>query len=151
MSNMETKWYQELFAILSGNIDVFIQEVKNKQLNLMATDEWTVKDVLCHIVFWHENYAANYRALAANEAPPLFDAPGYRLNKEGVAALHKFSRDTLIKRLLKAQKSLYNCIVEKKVPQMTYKKNGHVYKTEDFLRVIARHILTHTQQVKRAR
>ncbi len=148
---MENGDYTKLFTVLSNNIDILIQEVKKKRSNLMATDAWTVKDVLCHIVFWHENYAANYNALAEKYDPPLLDGPGYKLNKEGVSSLRKFSIDNLIKRLHNAQNTLYRCIVEKKVSQMTYKKDGRVYKTADFLDAIARHIVTHTKHIKRAK
>lgn len=148
---MVNKNYTLLFAELSRNIDLFIKEVDRKRSSLMATDEWSVKDVLCHIVFWHENYADNYRALAENENPPLLVGPGYKLNKDGVAGLRKYSRSELVKRLLKANRSLYKSIVMKGVPKMTYKRDGHIYKTEEFLLLIARHIATHTKQVKRAK
>ena len=117
----------------------------------MATDIWTVKEVLCHIVFWHENYAANYNALANNLQPPLLDGPGYKLNVDGAASLRKYPLEELTQRLQKAQNILYACIVEKGVPQMTYKKGGHIYKTSEFLDVIARHIATHTKHVTRAK
>ncbi len=117
----------------------------------MATDEWTVKEVLCHIVFWHENYAANYKAMANNQEPLLLDAPFYKLNKEGVLQLEKFSIENLIKRLQKAQNTLRIQIIEKKVPQMTYKKHGRVYATPQFLDLVSRHIATHTRQVRKAK
>jgi hypothetical protein len=148
---MENSNYNRQFVVLSHNLDLFILEVQNKKSTLMATDKWTVKDVLCHIVFWHENYAANYAALATNSQPPLLDGPGYKLNPDGVASLRKCSEAELITRLHTAQNSLYTSIVVKRVPQMTYKKDGHVYQTADFLTVIARHLVTHTKHVKRAK
>ena len=114
------------------NLNLFIQEIKSKKLTLMSTDEWKVKDVLCHLVFWHENYAANYHALATHQEPPLFNAPGYKLNKQGVAMLRKLPMETLIKRLENAQKILYLTIVELKVPQMIYKKMDIFIKVKIF-------------------
>jgi hypothetical protein len=149
--SVETGRYSQLFEQLSNNLNIFIQAVYGKKSGLLATDKWTVKDVLCHIVFWHENYAANYHALALNRPPPLLDGPGYKLNPEGVASFRNFSTPELINRLHQAQSSLYQSIVVNKVPQMTYKKGGRIYKTEDFLKVIARHLLTHTKQVNRAK
>jgi hypothetical protein len=143
--------YRELFTTLSDNIDVFIGVLRKKKLNLMATDEWTVKDVLCHLVFWHESYAANYNALAKNLIPPLLDGPGYKLNEESVSSLRRCPTKKLIDRLQKAQNSLYVSIVERGVSKMTYKKDGRVYTTPEFLNVIARHFITHTKQIKRAK
>lgn len=140
----------ELFSLFTDSIESFIHEVKSKKSTLMATDEWTVKDELCHIVFWHENYAANYEALAKHKNPPLPEGMS-TINMAGVLSLRKFSIKELIKRLLKANKSLYYSIVVKKIPQMTYSKGGRTYETPDFLIMIARHIDTHTKQVKKAK
>jgi len=148
---MGNKNYDELFNELTNNLDIFIEEVKKKKLSIMATDEWSVKDELCHITFWHEAYAANYKALAANQDPPLLSGPGYKLNSDGVAHLRKYSLEELIEKLLKANKTLYESIVVKKVPKMTYKKDGHVYTTSEFLHLIARHLATHTKQVRSAK
>lgn len=142
--------YKELFTKFSQSVEAFILEVKNKESTLMATSEWTVKDELCHIVFWHENYAANYEALAKHKNPPLPEGMS-TINIAGVLSLRKYTIKELIRRLLKANKSLYNSIVIKKVPRMTYSKGGRVYETSDFLSMISRHINTHTKQVKRAK
>lgn len=142
--------YNGLFTTLSDNIETFIHEVKSKKSDLMGTDEWTVKDELCHIVFWHENYAANYKALADHKDPPLPEGMS-TINMAGVMSLRKYSIKKLITRLNSANKSLHKSIVEKKVPQMTYSKGGRMYETAYFLEMIARHINTHTKQVKRAK
>lgn len=141
---------KELFSLLADSVEAFICEVKNKKSTLQATDEWTVKDELCHIVFWHENYAANYEALAKNEEPSLPEGMS-TINMAGVLSLRKYSIKELIRRLLKANKSLYNSIVIKEVPRMTYSKGGRTYETADFLKMIASHINTHTKQVKKAK
>jgi len=142
--------YKVLFKIFSDSVLAFIHEVKSKKSGLMATDKWTVKDELCHITFWHENYAANYKALARIKDPPLPEGMS-TINMAGVLSLRKCTIKELTERLLKANKSLYNSIVIKKVPRMTYSKGGRTYETSDFLSIISRHINTHTKQVKRAK
>ncbi|MCL4200444.1 hypothetical protein KJZ67_03845 [Patescibacteria group bacterium] len=142
--------YNELFSSLSAVIENFIQEVKNKKSDSMTGDEWSVKDQLCHIVFWHENYAANYEALAAHRVPPIPEGMS-TINMAGVLSLRKTPVRTLIMRLRKANKSLYVSTVVDNVPRMTYSKGGRVYETADFLAMITRHIANHTQQVKRAK
>jgi hypothetical protein len=142
--------YDELFSTFTSSIEAFIHEVKNKKSTLMATDEWTVKDELCHIVFWHENYAANYEALVKHEVPPLPEGMS-TINMAGVLSLRKYSINKLIERLRNANQSLYNSIVINKVPQMTYSKGGRTYETADFLEMITRHINTHAKQVQKAK
>lgn len=143
--------YKQLFAILSKNLGGFIEEVKNKKLTLMATDEWTVKDILCHIVFWHETYAANYKALAQHSKLAIPELPAYKLNMPAVISLRRDTIEELINKLHKANKILYTSIVEKKVPRMTYNKGGRTYDTADFLDMVARHVNTHTKHVRGAR
>lgn len=142
--------YDELFTTFTNSIENFIHEVKDKKSSLMATDEWTVKDELCHIVFWHENYAANYKALSEYKDAPLPEGMS-TINMAGVLSLRKCSIKDLIIRLREANASLYNSIVVKKVPRMTYSKGGRTYETAYFLEMIARHINTHAKQVKRTR
>jgi hypothetical protein len=151
MSTKENN-YSEGFSRMSDSLDCFVKEVKNKKYSLMATDKWTVKEVLCHIVFWHSNYAANYKALVLKKEPPLLDGPGYKLNEDGVKCLSRYSVASLIKKLYSDQASLYQSIVIHKIPKMTYKKStNRVYTTHEFLHLIERHFLTHAKQVKRAR
>ncbi len=142
--------YNNLFTLCSDSIESFIKEVKNKKSSFMATPEWTVKDELCHIVFWHENYAANYKALSEHKDPPLPEGMS-TINMAGVLSLRKHSIKVLITRLLLAHKSLYQSIVEKGVSKMTYSKGGRTYTTAEFLEMITRHIHAHAKQVKKAK
>jgi hypothetical protein len=148
---MATQKYSELFQEFSNNLNVFITEVKKQKMTNVATDQWTVKEVLCHITFWHENYAANYEAMVNNQKPPLFDGLGYELNRLSVSTLKKYPANELIERLRKAQTSLYNSIMVAEIPQMKYTARWRVYTTEEFLVMIGRHFLTHAKQVKRAK
>jgi hypothetical protein len=144
--------YKEAFTNMSDNLDIFVKEIINQNPKLMATDKWTVKEVLCHIVFWHLNYGVNYQALYLKEVPPLLDGPRYKLNEDGVKLLRNYSVANLIDRLYTAQASLYLSIVINKIPQMTYKKStNRIYSTEKFLHLIERHLNTHTIQVRRAK
>lgn len=114
----------------------------------MSTDEWTVKDELCHIVFWHEHYAANYKALAEHTDPPMPQDMS-SINIAGVLWLRQYSIKELLRRLQEAHDSLYTSTVVHKVPQMTYSKGGRTYKTGEFLKMISRHIQTHTSRAQR--
>jgi hypothetical protein len=142
--------YKELFTTFTNSLENFIHEFENKDSKLMATELWNVKDELCHITFWHENYTSNYKALAENRVPILPEAMS-TINIRGVLALRNKSIKELIKRLRAANESLYNSIVVKEVPQMTYSKKGRTYETADFLEMITRHINTHTKQIKHAK
>lgn len=149
-TNMSQK-YKQLFADLSTTIDSFVEMVRSKKSTLMATDQWSVKDVLCHVVFWHQLYAANYKSLAERRTPVIPEYPAYKLNLPGVKSLRKYSIKNLVSLLDSAHKSLFVSIIKNNVPRMTYNKGGVVYETEDFLKGIARHIATHTKQIRAAK
>jgi hypothetical protein len=141
----------ESFETVTSYLEEFIKIVEAKDGQLMATDLWTVDDVLRHVTFWHRNYAANYRALAQKKRPPLLVGPGYKLNVDSVSTLKKYSRSELIKLLRSAHKSLHTNILVNKVPQMTYKEGGNTYTSLRFLEVVEAHLRGHIKQIKRAK
>ncbi len=143
--------YVQSFAVLDETIQLFIQAVNSQPLQATATDEWSVKDVLCHVVFWHRYYAQNYAALAKGEHPVVFTSKGGSMrNQQGVNSLKDSSKDNLITMLQAAQQTLHECIVVNRVPSMSYTTRKK-YKTEEFLDQIIRHIKGHTKQVMKAK
>ena len=143
--------YSQLFILLTETVNNFVKEVNKHRLLDMATDEWTVKDELCHIAFWHDYYAQNYAAMASGTKPFLFVSKGGSTrNQEGVDKLKNKSKKYLLTLLEKAHSILYDSIVLKKVPQMTYIV-GTDYTTENFLEIITGHINRHTVLVRRAK
>lgn len=143
--------YSQLFFSLTESVNAFLEEVNKHDLLDMATEKWTVKDELCHIAFWHDYYARNYAALAAGTEPFLFISKGGSTrNQKGVDKLKRKSRKYLIALLNEAQSSLYESIVMKRVPKMTYIV-GREYRTEKFLELITGHIQRHAILVKRAK
>lgn len=141
----------KLFKIVTLRLDEFINQIQEKDGNLMATDKWTVDDVLRHITFWHINYSKNYQALVQKKEPPLLDGPYYILNIEGVAALQKYSRGELIKMLKKAHKNLEKSILTDKVTKIQYKKDGPIYTPNKLLEVVEAHLRSHLKQIKKAK
>lgn len=143
--------YTSLFLSLTEAVGEFLQEIEKQRLQNMATEKWSVKDVLCHIAFWHNYYAQNYSSLASGTKPYIFKSKGGSTrNQEGVDSLNHKSQKDLIKLINKAQASLYESIVVKEVPKMSY-TDRRKYKTDEFLGEITRHIQRHTMQVRRAK
>jgi len=150
VKSLSTK-YSSLFSLLDHAVEQFIKEVHKQRLQNMATEKWSVKDVLRHISFWHRYYAQSYSSLAARKKPFIFTSKGGSTrNQEGVDSLTHKSKGALIKLLVEAQKSLYKNIVINEVPKMNYTDRNE-YETEEFLRVVIGHINRHTIQVRRAK
>jgi hypothetical protein len=141
---------KKLFEIVTLRLEEFISQVRETEGGLMATDKWTVDDVLRHVTFWHNNYADNYQALSKGEPPPLLEGPGYRINIEGVDSLQHLTRAKLIKKLEKAHASLRYSILIKNVPKMKYRVQGQVYTSRKFLDIVEAHLRGHIKQIKKA-
>lgn len=142
--------YSSHFNDLTNAVDEFIEAVDKSKMSNVATEEWTVKDVLRHIVFWHEYYAQQYAALAKGKEPFIMPSKGgVTRNERGIENLKGNSKDQLIKDLKKHHKSLHESIVVHKVPKMDY-TDKREYSTEDFLVTITRHITSHGMQIKKA-
>jgi hypothetical protein len=140
-----------LFSVLDETVQLFIQEVNKQKLNKMAAKKWTVKDVLCHVVFWHRYYAQNFSSLAAGKKPFVFTSRGgSERNQKGVNSLRHYTKVDLLELLKNAHTSLYKSIVIDKVPAMNYTDLKR-YKTDEFLQVVIGHISRHTIQVRRAK
>ena len=140
---------RDLFTDLRGALGEFLKEVERKKLGDMATEEWTVKDVLGHITFWHQYYAQQYESLARGE-DPYYHLSLAGKNEEGRKKMQRVSKKELVRELLKANDSLGVSILDKKVPMMRYMAR-RTYSTEEFLDVVISHIQRHTRQVRRAK
>ncbi len=145
------KTTKELFQQLTETLRLFLDEVDKHHESAMATDLWTVREVLAHVTFWHTNYAENYEALAKKKIPLLIDCPLYFANLSGVDSLRDKSVGELEEQVLKAHRSLEKNIVKKGIRKMTYKKNGRVYTSKEFLHVVERHIAGHIKQIKKSK
>ena len=140
---------RQLFLELESILNDFLEEVNKKKLGDRATTEWSVKDVLGHITYWHQYYAQQYESLSRGEKP-YFHRSLAGKNVEGRQKKKYTSKKKLIKELLQANQSLKTSILEKKVPQMRYMAS-RTYETHEFLEVVIRHIQSHTLQVRRAK
>lgn len=144
-----SKQYNFQFVQLDDALKIFLDEVDNKKLGDMVTSEWTVKDVLGHICFWHQYYAKQYEALERGE-PPYIHRSLAGKNEEGRVKMKPISKSRLIKELKQAHEILRKSIVIGNVPRMSYMKS-RVYTTGDFIDVVIGHITRHTLQVRRAK
>lgn len=147
----DTSQYSQQLTALDEALRAFIQEVNRHNLQNMATDKWSVKNVLCHIVFWHRYYAQQYAALANGKTPFVFKSRGGSIrNQEGVEIMRHNSKSELVILLIEAQKMLKESIMKNNVSEMNY-TDRKKYKTEDFLDIVISHIERHTIQIVKSK
>lgn len=100
---------QDTMAQLSNTIDAFIgyiQQLPAAALSPSPTTQWGPKEVLIHIVFWHEKYCAILRALLDDEPPELVHGTLKRQNALAVAQYSGEAIDHLLRRLRTANRQL---------------------------------------------
>lgn len=149
MNKISPSRYRILFSQLSLSLEEFIEEIDKHSLHNIVSGTWSVKDVLCHIVYWHTYYANQYDALAKGQKPFIFSSRGGSTrNQDGVNSLKPKSKKDLIMLLKKSNASLYQSIVIKEIPSMSYTNRRH-YTSDEFLEVVIGHIKRHTDQVRR--
>jgi len=149
MDNPANKKNRELFLKLDQALQAFIFEINKKKLKDMVSDEWTIKDLLGHITYWHQYYAQQYKALSIGDKPYIHQSLVGK-NEEAIKKTKHISQKKLIGNLLEANETLRTSILVKKVAKMKYVKSSQ-YSTNHFLEVVIAHINRHTQQARKAK
>jgi len=138
------------FKILTSTLEEFISIYERLYDDAQVYDEWSVKDILAHVTFWHEYYADNLESEEKNEKPQLFKGKYTDINKSGVDSLNQFSVKALIKRLRAAHNRILKVVENGKVKKMTYKEGSRDYTISELLDSVNHHIHHHMVDVKRS-
>jgi len=149
MNSSTNNKYLKLFTELDQVLETFISEINKKKLTDMVTNQWTIKDLLGHITYWHQYYAQQYKALSIGEKPYIHQTLVGK-NEEAIKKTKYVSKKKLIGNLIEANESLRTSILVKKVPKMKYVKSSQ-YTTDHFLEVVIGHISRHSQQARKAK
>ena len=115
-------------------------------------DDWSAKDTLGHIAFWHESFARNVNALVNGKKPDVLEGTYPDLNQRGVEASRAMSVGGIAGRIRRAQATIARCIV--KLPAGTaipYRKGSRDYSPEEHLVTVRSHVIAHLHRVERAR
>ncbi|MCP5267945.1 MAG: hypothetical protein H6943_02785 [Zoogloeaceae bacterium] len=126
---------------------IHLFRIPGLDLSLAVNHRWDMKDMLAHLVAWHESFAKNL-VLLANMEPP--DPPRGSLrdvNREGVLRLRDQSPDQLIRRFRKAQKLVEMHAFDKHISIIPYRKPGTSYTRLQHLDVVAHHIRGHFWEI----
>ncbi len=120
-------------------------------LTARPVNAWGPRELLCHLVFWHEQYATIAEALSAG-APPLLQPGTFReLNVRAVLENRDCTLDELLARLDGAQQRLAAIAHSSdEIPwSIAFKQGGTARPFPEALRLIAGHIRGHGEQVRR--
>lgn len=139
---------QQNLSVALQNFIAFYKE--DHDFNKPVYPLWTAKDILSHVVFWHESFAANILDLANGIAPHALKGKLAELNEQSVLQGAKASIESLIQRLSTAQSAINSNIFSNKIASIPYRKSGRSYTPLEHLAIVDAHIKKHLKDLRRA-
>ena len=115
--------------------------------SLPVNHRWDMKDMLAHLVAWHESFAKNLALLAAGAPADPPRGSLREVNRNGVMRLRDHSVDQLIRRFRKAQRIIEEHAFDLRISVIPYRKPGTSYSRLQHLDVVARHLRGHFWEI----
>jgi hypothetical protein len=148
MNNMVSKKTDSDIAKLldreKRQLEDFIQlfSLKGTDYNNAKTQEenWTAKEVLAHITFWHESFARNISDAGEKREPRVLKGSMNDVINRGVRENRDVPIDVLLRRTRKAQRTIEKHIFDNTIGLIPYKQGSRPYTRAEHLDVVTRHI-----------
>ena len=119
--------------------------------NAVTTAEWTARDVLAHLVFWHESFARNVADLAAGRRPTPLSGTYAALAARTRTELGGLGIEALIARLMEAQGVIRGSVGDPTITLIPYRRGSRPYPPEEHLAVVRDHVRAHTRELAEPR
>jgi len=145
MKNLITE-FQNVSKLFQETVDNFPASQHNKTL----FDQWSLKDVLAHILGWHKLFLTNLDNLVKNK-PPVDWGKIDEFNHQNVAHTHSSNFQLIYQDLKKTDQKLI-AKLKSLSPQDWQKKfwSSRIYTPEKILKIEIKHYQkTHTPQIKK--
>lgn len=117
--------------------------------NSAVYEEWTIKEVLGHIAFWHESFARNVSDLVQDIRPKPLKGRYSELNQRCMQEIKTQSVEDIIRRLEAAQQVIRDNILNPKLSVIPYKVGSRSYTPEEHLLVVVKHIQGHLRDIQK--
>jgi mycothiol maleylpyruvate isomerase-like protein len=139
-------------AELRSAVDAFIDHVEQGPEPHLTGGEWGTREVLCHLVYWHETYVLIVRAMNTNQ-PPVQRAGSFKdFNREGITQLGAEPVAGMLTRLRRAQRRLeVELLALPPAATINIKVDSKPWPADEFPARIAGHIRGHLRQLRRGR
>ena len=114
-------------------------------------DGWTAKEVLSHITFWHESFARNVSALAAQRQPLPLRGKYVALNQRSVEEMKGLTIEQILAKLQSAHQIIQQTILSPTLTLIPYRQGSRPYTPEEHLVLVRGHITEHLKNIDKAR
>ncbi|MGA2182360.1 MAG: DinB family protein [Bryobacteraceae bacterium] len=129
----------------------FIRSLPPQALEASRTDGWGPREVLIHLVFWHEQYASIATAVAAKKPPTLHPGTIRAVNHLAVAQDAQTSVAALIARWTKANRQ-FAAVASKRSAaglRIPLREKSKAWPLDDLIRLAAGHIEKHQAKLRK--
>ena len=130
----------------------FIRSLPPESLRPGGTEPWGPREILIHLVFWHEQYRILAEAAAASQAPQPLKGAIKELNRAAVAGNISASVEELISRWSQAQQALARLGNREGSDRLQFpiRAGSKQWQFQDLLRAASRHIARHRTRLEAA-
>jgi hypothetical protein len=140
---------KDLLKLEQDAVNDILTFYNNKHdFNKIIYTDWTAKDVLAHIVMWHESFSNNIIDLINGNKLNLLKGLLHKINENGVKEYKKYTIEELKKKLINTQEKINNTIENEKIKLIPYRKNSkREYTKEEHLEIVYKHIKGHYEDI----
>ena len=106
----------------------------------LATGDWTARDVVAHLVFWHESFARNVADLVAGRRPTPLAGTYAVLAARTQTELGGLGIEALLARLAVAQGVIRDGVGDPIITVIPYRRGSRPYPPDEHLGVVRDHV-----------
>ena len=122
---------------------------ESRDFSIPVNTLWSAKDVLGHLVFWHESFAKNITAVATGLKPDLLKGNLPEINAQSVATTKRVSIPTLCARMRKAQMEIKKHILNPAIEHIPYRQRSRKYGRLEHVKMVENHIGRHLKSLRK--
>ena len=135
---------------LQSAVDDVTRELEGRPLPPVSGGPWGPREVLCHLVYWHETYASVLHAMHRHETPPLKVGVFREFNQVAVEELSHVPADILLNRLQSAQRRVAVELLQLSPAARIRVKTGSMARGPvEFARRVEAHFRGHLADIRR--
>jgi hypothetical protein len=131
----------------------FVRSLPAAEMEPSSRESWGPREVLIHLVFWHEQYARIASAMARDKKPFLLKGSARALNDAAVAREINVPIDELLKRWTRAHERFSAVARSHRASEirMPLRVGGKAWPVADLIRIAAGHIRRHHAKLQNRR
>ncbi|MDR2564506.1 MAG: maleylpyruvate isomerase N-terminal domain-containing protein [Bifidobacteriaceae bacterium] len=133
-----------------GELACLFKLLGEDQLRIRVYPEWDALDVLRHVVWWHESFAAIAKAAAGGDKPVVPRGALHEVNAQSVADLKQAGVTALIRRLNAAQRQVEACAALPAGTMLDYRRGSRRYSYPERIDVSVGEMGEHRRDVLKA-